>query len=223
LNVNNAVVGFITLPKLTQPEKDLLDLHQGCYKCHAFYAGHFSCTCTAKCPSLDACKKVTTAHASWAKMAFKKASVPMVAAIFNTGLNKDYIEEDFVNSDKFNEYVPSATTSLLPDLPNHLWWDCCIDALFTCAPSPIRALIDHGAPPVLISENMVELYGLVCCMLFKPFAVFTAFITGQSKPQPVLLTEYCRLNVISLDAAWKSHTINAIICPQLQMDLITQS
>jgi hypothetical protein len=133
----NPLVGFVTLSKLTQPEKNLLDLHQGCYKCRTFYAGHFSCACTAECPSLDACKKVTTAHALQAKAAFEKASVPIVTAIFDTGLNEDYIEEDFVSLDEFNEYVPSPTTSLFPDLPDHLWWDCCIDAPFTCAPSPI--------------------------------------------------------------------------------------
>ena len=214
------LVGFIALPKLTQPEKDLLDLHQGCYKCRTFYAGHFSRTCTAERPSLDACKKVTAAHALRAKAAFEKASTPVVAAIFDTGLDEDYMEEDFVNSDEFNEYVSNPTASPLPDLPDHLWWDCCIDAPFTCAPSPIRALIDHGASPVLISENMVELYGLVRRNLFKPFAVSAAFVTGESKPRPVLLTEYCRVNVISQDAAWKSRTLNAIICPHLQTDLI---
>jgi hypothetical protein len=67
---------------------------------------------------------------------------------------------------------------------------------------------------------MVELYGLVRRTLFKPFAVSAAFITGQSRPRPVLLNEYCRLNLISQDAAWKSRTVNAIICPQLQTDLI---
>ena len=44
-------VGFITLPKLTQPKKDL-DQHQGCYKCRMFYARHFSCTCMNKRPTL---------------------------------------------------------------------------------------------------------------------------------------------------------------------------
>jgi hypothetical protein len=50
---------FVALPKLTQPEKDLLDQHQGCYKCRMFYTGHFSHTCSNKRPTLEACKKVT--------------------------------------------------------------------------------------------------------------------------------------------------------------------
>ena len=49
-SMNNAVpiANFIALPKLTQTEKDLLDLHQGCYKCRIFYAGHFSRTCNGE-------------------------------------------------------------------------------------------------------------------------------------------------------------------------------
>jgi len=172
----------MALPKLTQPKKDLLDLHQGCYKCCTFYVGHFSHTCNNECPTLDACKKVTIAYALRAKATFEKASALMVATIFNTGLDDNYIEEDFINSDEFNEYVSSPTAPLLPDLPDHLWWDCCIDAPFTCTPSPIKALINHGTSPVLISEDMVKLYGIAHRTLFKPFAVSAAFITGQPKP-----------------------------------------
>jgi hypothetical protein len=142
---------------------------------------------------LETCKKVTTAYAAKAKAAFEKKPVPVVAAIFGEGM-----DEDFVDSDEFNEYVPPQ---LIPPLPKHLWWDCCIDAPFTCAPSPIRALIDHGAPPVLISDDTVELYGLVRRTLFKPYAISAAFVPGQSTAKPILLTHYCRLNVSSLDAS----------------------
>jgi hypothetical protein len=216
-NTVGPIIGFVALPKLMQPEKDLLDLHQGCYKCHVFYTGHFSCTCTAEHPSLDACKRVTTAHALRAKAAFKKSTTPVIAVVFDTGLNNDFVDEDFIDSDEFNEYVPLSD---LAPLPEHLWWDCCIDTPFTCTSILIRALINHGAPPVLISEDTIELYGLVCCKLFKPFAVSAAFVFGQLKAQPVLLDEYCRLNVLSPNAAWKSCTLNAIICPNLQTEII---
>ena len=211
------LVGFVAIPKLTQPEKDLLDLHQGCYRCCTFYAGHFSCTCTADRPSLETCKKVTAAYAAKAKAAFEKKSTPVVAAVFGEDMDEDFTDEDLVDSNEFNEYVPPQP---IPPLPEHLWWDCCIDAPFTCPPSPMRVLIDHGAPPVLISDDTVELYGLVCRTLFKPYAVSAAFVPGQATAKPVLLTEYCRLNVSSLDARWKSRTLNAIICPNLQADVI---
>jgi len=57
-------------------------------------------------------------------------------------------------------------------------------------------------------------------MLFKPFAVSAAFVPGQSIAKPLLLTQYCRLNVSSLNACWKSRTLSAIICPNLQADMI---
>lgn len=198
---SNPLVAFISIPKLSQPEKDLLDLHQGCYKCRMFYTSHFSHTCTADCPLLDTCKKVTATYAVKAKATFENKSIPVVAAIFSKDMDEEFINEDFVNSDEFNEYISPHPT---PPLPEHLWWDCCIDAPLTCAPSPIRALIDHGTSPVLISDNTIELYGLVCRTLFKPFAVSTAFVPGQSIAKPVLLAQYCRLNVSSLDARWKS-------------------
>jgi hypothetical protein len=62
-NIPALLVSFVAIPKLTQLEKDLLDIHQGCYKCRQFYAEHFSRTCNNERPSLDACKKVTSAHA----------------------------------------------------------------------------------------------------------------------------------------------------------------
>jgi hypothetical protein len=127
-------VGFVALPKLSQPKKDLLDQHQGC-KCHTFYTGHFSRTCSNERPTLEACKKVTAVHALRAKAAaFDACNTPVVTTVFGADMHEDYIKEDFVDSDEFNEYVDPLLT--LP-LPEHLWWNCCIDAPFTCAPSPI--------------------------------------------------------------------------------------
>jgi hypothetical protein len=132
-------------------------------------------------------------------------------------MHEDFIDEDFVDSDEFNEYVEPFPISPFPE---HLWWSCCIDAPFTCALSLIKALIDHGASPVLISEDTVKLYRLVPRKLSKPITVSAAFISGQPKPHPVLLTEYCRLNLISPDTRWKSRTLNTIICPNLQTNII---
>jgi len=131
-----------------------------------FYAGHFFCICSNERPTLEACKKVTTAHVLHAKAAFDTCNTSVVGAVFGADMHEDYINEDFVDSDEFNEYVEPLPTPLLSD---HLWWNCCIDTHFTCALSLIQALIDHGASLVLISEDTVELYSLIPCKLFKPF------------------------------------------------------
>ena len=120
----------------------------------------------------------------WVKAAFEAHNAPLVGTVFSTGLDEDFIDEDFIDSDEFNEYV---TPSPLPPLPEHLWWECCINAPFTCAPSLIWVLIDHGAAPVLISEYTADLYGLKPHKLFKPLTVSATFVSGQLKLQIALL------------------------------------
>ena len=80
MNTATPLIGFVTLPKLTQVEKDLLDLHQGCYKCSIFYAGHFLCACTGERPTLETCKKVTPAGTLCAKAAFDAHNATVVGA-----------------------------------------------------------------------------------------------------------------------------------------------
>lgn len=131
-------------PKLTQAEHDLLKAHRGCFCCHLFYVGHLAGDCTLglkEHPLPEACRNVTLANALKAKATFKKKqSTNMVAAVFNIG-----------SDDETEEYVPHSLS-----LPNHLWWTCCIGAPATCAPTLIRALIDHESTPVLISSNFAD-------------------------------------------------------------------
>jgi hypothetical protein len=152
-----------------------------------------------------------------AKTAFEACIAPIIGTVFGAGLQEDYVDTDFVDSNEFDEYADPLPSFLLPD---HLWWNCCINAPFMCAPSPIRALINHGATPVLISEDTVELYGLVPCKLFKPFSVSTTFVSGRPKAEPVVLSHYCRLDLIAPNTQWRSCTLNAIICLNLQTDII---
>ena len=109
------LVGFVALPKLTQTEKNLLNVHQGCYKCRTFYAGRFLCTCTGEWPTLETCKKVTATGTLRVKAAFEARNAPVVAAVFSAGLDENIIDEDFVDSDEFDEYV---SPSPLPPSPN---------------------------------------------------------------------------------------------------------
>jgi hypothetical protein len=143
------------------------------------------------------CKKVTATHALRTKTAFEACVAPVVGGVFGAGLQEEYVNADFVDSNEFDEYIDPLPSFLLPD---HLWWNCCIDAPFTCAPSPIRMLINHGVTPVLISEDTVKLYGLVPHKLFKPFSVSAAFVSGRPKAKPVMLSHYCRLDLIAPDA-----------------------
>ena len=155
-------------------------------------------------------------NAAKAKSAFeKRQATTHIAAVFEDSDNEDYFEECEERGEG-DEYVPHPF-----DFPEHLQWTCCIDAPFTCAPTPISALIDHGSPPVLISSSLIEILGLVPKPLFKPLSVSAAFTKEKRKPDSrLLLSQYCRLNIQLPDSVWKSKAINAVIFPELHTDLI---
>jgi hypothetical protein len=144
-----------------------------------------------------------------------------VAAIFEGGavFEEDVNNEDsdeFVDANEADEYMPPSLS-----LPPHLVWTCCIDTPATCAPTPMKALIDHGSPAVLISSTLAEILCLTPRPLFKTLLVSGAFNKENTLSSgPLVLTHYCRLLIQSPDAAWKSRAINAVICPNLHTDLI---
>ncbi|KAF8218786.1 hypothetical protein L208DRAFT_1468115, partial [Tricholoma matsutake] len=211
------------LVPLTDAEKELLKLHQGCFKCRVFYVEHISRNCTNPRPTAEDCKKVTPAHAAKARVAYekKKQGTTTIAAVFEGAavFEDDVSNEDsdkFVDANEADEYVPPSLS-----LPPHLVWTCCIDAPATCAPTPMEALIDHGSPAVLISSNLAEILCLTPRPLFKTLSVSGAFNKENTlNSGPLILMHFCRLLVQSLDAIWKSCAINAVICPNLHTDLI---
>lgn len=132
------------MANLTQAEHDLLKAHHSCFHCRSFYAGHFMSDCplgNKGQPTAEACRNVTLSKALKAQIAFNATKPTVVAGIFETE-DEDSFE---MSEGKASEYVPNFFS-----FPPHLWWNCCIDAPFTCVPTPIHALIDHGSPPVLI-------------------------------------------------------------------------
>ncbi|KAF8237977.1 hypothetical protein L208DRAFT_1244428 [Tricholoma matsutake] len=210
-NTTNTVQPFTA--KLTQLEHDVLKAHRGCFHCRLFYAGHYSPGCPLGAngrPTPEACKNVTLASALKAKAAFEANLPTVVAAVFGENSDKDFAMDE----DEADEYM-----SMPLSLPLHLWWDCCIDGPMTCAPTLIRALIDHGSPPVLILSEFVDILGLVCHKLYQPFPVTSAFINAH-RNLDASLSEYCKLRLQSPDSSWKAKVVNAIICPNLYMDVI---
>ncbi|RDB19569.1 Transposon Tf2-11 polyprotein [Hypsizygus marmoreus] len=222
------------IPKLTDDEKTLLASHGGCYKCREFYTGHYADTCTVPHPTPEAVRNLTPENAEIAKAAFQKRPA-IVAAIFGsapaTFVDDNYIYDgQSLDSEESPEYEPwidyaaneYVSASFTDSLPKHFWWDCCLDALVTCAPTPIRALIDSGASPVMISSQMVEIYGLVPKKLHTPFYVSGAFSSDSPSASSTMhaLSTYCRLHLQSRDAQWKSRVVKAIIVPNLVTDII---
>jgi hypothetical protein len=145
------------IPKLTQAERDLLKAHEGCYRCRNFYAGHFSRDCPIGAdgrPTQETCKNVNLPAALKAKAAqvgnaSSSHQSTVIAVVFDNNSDDNAVFDD----EDLDKYVPEPFS-----FPDHLWWDCCVDAPATCAPTPFRALIDHGCPPVLISSDLADSY-----------------------------------------------------------------
>jgi len=208
---------------LTDAEKELLKLHQGCFKCCIFYAEHISHNCTNLHPTPDNCKKVTPTCAAKAKVTYEKkeqgtmtmTTVFEAAAIFEEDISNDELDK-FIDANEADEYMPPSLS-----FPPHLLWTCCVDAPATCAPTPMEALIDHGSATVLISSHIAEILCLMPRLLFKSLSVSGTFDKEKSlKSKQLVLTHYCRLHIQSPDAIWKSRTLNAVICLNLHTNII---
>lgn len=99
----------------------------------------------------------------------------------------------------------------------HLIWNCQIHSLTNDFPVKTHALIDNGAHLVLIRPELVEQLGLKRHKLHEPELVDDAFGDKRSKTK---LYDYVKLSLTSLDAAWTSKLIRAIITPGICMPII---
>ena len=176
-----------TLSLLTEEEKELLCLHLGCFKCHMFYAGHVSWNCTNPHPTPANCKNITAALAAKAKLTYEKKNGSTIVATVFEGVTMLENSNNEVDTEEFMDINADEYISYPFSLPFHLRWTCCIDAPVTCAPTPINALIDHGCPPVLISEQLADILCLTPQPLFKLRSVTGAFTKENKNPGTPLL------------------------------------
>ena len=79
------------------------------------------------------------------------------------------------------------------------------------------ALIDNGAHLVLIHPELVKQLGLRIHKLHEPELIDIAFSDKRSKTK---LYDYVKLSLTSLDAAWTSKSVKAIITPRRCMPII---
>ena len=84
-------------------------------------------------------------------------------------------------------------------------------------PVKTRALIDNGAHLALIRPELVERLGLKKYRLHKPELVDVAFSKEKKKTE---LYFYVKLSLSSLDSAWTSCVVKAIITPGLCLPII---
>jgi len=223
---------FVKLPPLTDTECTLLNEHDGCTKCHCFYMDHHSQNCPNSFPLGKGYKTLTMADvlaAKKAKAVSKPAAKPVAAtsaSIENVDSDEDISATVAILPHSSNDYTSDSDedwdvscheVSHMPHHGKHLIWNCQIHSLMGDFLVKTHALLDNGTYLVLIHPELVDQLGLKKYCLHQPEPVNVAFSTEKKQTK---LDHYVKLSLLSLDSAWTSHLVKAIITPGLCLPII---
>jgi hypothetical protein len=204
---------FTRLPALTEDERRLLRENDGCFKCRQPFAGHTSNICTTGFPDGASYKTLTSAIIAAKKT---KQGNRMVASV---GASEETTAIAVVMpSAVLGDGTDSGEECVAPIQTSHLRWDCLVDGPAVPSPVPVSALIDHGSSLVLIDESLVNTLGLRRRKLQKPLSIAVAL--SQNHKQPFVLSHYVKLSCSSLDYAYTSRTVRAVVAPNLCTPLL---
>ncbi|GLB45013.1 putative retrotransposable element tf2 155 kda protein type 1-like [Lyophyllum shimeji] len=195
--------------KLSFEERELLKKNDGCTGCRKPFVGSkHVCEYDNKPLPFGLVPIITQEYIDKCRASTKTTQV---AAVFGE------VEEESSDDEEYNhvdEYV----------LPAHLTWNCLLSAP-SIAPTPVTALIDHGAPPAMISSELASRLSLPTRPLRKPLRVSGAFSKSQtdaplrSSPE-IVLSSFVVASVVSPCAQWHSKSQVLIVCPNLRSDII---
>jgi hypothetical protein len=117
-----------------------------------------------------------------------------------------------------NDLVRMHVPFLLP----HLVWECAVDShdVSSLSRVSISALIDHGSPPVLIDQTLVDCLHLPTHPLPRPFPVSGAFFTNSEQSSHVSLTHWVKLKLHDHNNWYSACTVCAIVAPNLCHEII---
>jgi hypothetical protein len=117
-----------------------------------------------------------------------------------------------------NDSVRTHIPFILP----HLLWECAVDSHDPSSLSrvPVSALIDHGSPPVLIDQTLVNRLHLPTRLLPCPFPVSGAFFSNGDGSLHVSLTHWVKLKLHDRNNWYSAHTVRAIVAPNLCHEII---
>ncbi|KIK43352.1 hypothetical protein CY34DRAFT_40541, partial [Suillus luteus UH-Slu-Lm8-n1] len=203
---------FTRLPSLTDDERQLLRDNEGCFKCREPFVKHSSANCSKGFPD-GATYKALTAATIAAKKA-KKNAKEVVAAV---EVEENHTVAVVMPSAVLGNGSDSDEECVAPLQTPHLRWDCRIDGPAVSSSIVVSALIDHGSSLVLIDEDLVLKLGLRRHQLSKPVPITLAL--SQDK-EAFFLSHYVKLSCSSLDHAYTSRTVRAIIAPKLCTPLL---
>ena len=213
--------------RLTEDERRLLQEHDGCFKCHTFYARHRQAECnisvsgkgykpltiqdTLRAKSQKTLQQTTMVGVvSDATPLTPSENPKVVAAVF-----PDFDDDNELSfSDPFDDSLPSV--SVPPPLKcKHLTWKCLLTR--PAGSFPVNALIDSGAHMVLIQAALVHKLQLPVLPLDTPELVNVAIASNTST---LPLSHYVILSLASHRDTFRSHPLHAVVTDDLAVPLI---
>ncbi|KAJ7323284.1 hypothetical protein DFH08DRAFT_817852 [Mycena albidolilacea] len=199
-------------PPLTDGEKTLLDLHDGCRRCRQFYIGHRTLNCDGVFPDAATYWTLTQADAvAQADARGKTLKVKREPAAAAHHKSKDILSVDYEESESDPDgYV------LPPLTVPHLYVDVTLSGpSISEFPIPVRSLLDIGCHSIVISDKLVTKLGL----RQYPLPVEEDNLSSLSD-SPLSCQEYVKLKVSSGDGNWTSSVVRAKVNIGLCIPLI---
>ncbi|KAJ7366422.1 hypothetical protein DFH08DRAFT_679185 [Mycena albidolilacea] len=199
-------------PPLTDGEKTLLDLHNGCRRCRQFYIGHRTLNCDGVFPDAATYRTLTQADAVvQAAARGKTLKVKREPATAAHTKSKDILSMDYEESESDPDgYV------LPPLTVPHLYVDVTLSGpSISEFPIPVCSLLDIGCPSIVISDKLATKLGLRRYPL--PVEEDNLSLLSES---PLSCQEYVKLKVSSGDGNWTSSVVRAKVNVGLCIPLI---
>ncbi|KAJ3495874.1 hypothetical protein NLJ89_g10566 [Agrocybe chaxingu] len=221
-------------PKLSDEERKILETYRGCKKCRRVNVDHNHTTCPNDWPDANNYRPVTMAMVQEAMKSSTVGATMPSATLF-----------DFMDYTPMASIVelpaagPSAAAAVLPSLTvnfalgngtdsgasdnevspisvPHLMWKAQVMGRDEF-PTPVECMLDCGAHLVLIRPEVVADLGLPKRKLDEPVCVTLAL---ENKKTVVFLDHYVNLSLSSLNNAWTSRPVYAIIAPGLCTNIL---
>ncbi|KAJ7703757.1 hypothetical protein B0H16DRAFT_1482865 [Mycena metata] len=198
-------------PTLTDSEKVLLDLHDGCRRCRQFYIGHRTPNCDGNFPDAATYRTLTQADAVAQAAARGKTLRVKREPTAAVRTSKNILDADYEESDSDHDgYV------LPPLTVPHLYANVTLSGpSISEFPVPVRSLLDIGCPSIVISDKLVKQLGL----RRYPLPAEEDNLSSLSD-SPLSCREYVKLKVTSADGNWTSRIVRAKVNVGLCIPLI---
>jgi len=214
--------------KLTDDERRLLERFNGCFKCRRYNQSHGAANCPhgfpdgntyqTLTPTRDAAGNAPKSAASSGSKAKGKSVAYVAPAEQSSSDEEDVIAAVMptavLGNGSFSEDDVSPPLRAKHFVVKFKIYGPRLDFALT-----FSTLVDNGAHIVLIRPDVVDELGLTRHLLEEPELVDVAIDDGQKKTKKAL-TEYVKLSVTSVDNAWTSRTVHALIAPGLCMPVI---